>query len=93
MLYMNIITWPPEKRDVYVKALSEALAAESPEGFEIIGLWMDLHSNRAFELLDITVPCDAKTEFEVYYSRGNLRNIEQTAVMEFGEFTKLIAEK
>jgi hypothetical protein len=93
MLYMNIITWPPEKRDEYVKALSEALGAESPEGFKIIALWMDLHSNRAFELLDVTGPCDAKTEFEVYCSRGNLRNIEQTAVMEFGEFMKLTAEK
>jgi hypothetical protein len=93
MLYMNIITWPPEKRDVYVKALSEALGAESPEGFKILGIWMDLHSNRAFELVEVTKPLDPKTEFEVYSTRCNVRNIEQTTVMEFGEFEKLFNKK
>ena len=53
MLFMDIWTWEPEKRDEVAKRAAEW---KCPEGMTELGSWIDLTGNRAFYLYDVEDP-------------------------------------
>ncbi|HDS46412.1 MAG TPA: DUF3303 domain-containing protein [Methanomicrobia archaeon] len=53
MLFMDIWTWEPEKRDEMGKRWSEW---KCPEGMTVHGAWLDLSGNRYFVLYEVEDP-------------------------------------
>ena len=92
MQFMNVITWEPKDRDEVFKMFAEAVRAKPREGRKIVGIWFDIYSNRAFELIDIDNPGVPETEFEIYLSYTKIFDIERYGVIEFEKALKLIRE-
>lgn len=88
MLWMNIWTWAPEKRDEVWKR-AEALGTKMPEGVKLLGQWVDLNGCRAFELIDVAA-VDPKLILESVWPWSDLCKVEAVAVMEGEEIMKLL---
>jgi len=78
MLFMNIVTWEPEKRD---EVLKRALEEKVPEGIKVIGNWGDF-SGRSFRLTETDDPT-AMAQSAMYWN--DVCEIEVIPVMEVTE--------
>ena len=85
MLYMNILTWNPEKRDeVITRVQTKGL---SHEGIKIIGTWADVQGNRCFQLSE--EPEDPKLSIKANFDWNDIMKIESVPVMDAEELVKL----
>jgi hypothetical protein len=88
MLYMNVVTWDPDKRDEVIKRYGE-IGQQVPEGMKVLGEWVTLQGDRVFRLVDITTPdpgCSVKANF----AWNDLTKLEAFSVMEPAQLLKLV---
>ena len=86
MLYMNILTWDPDKRDAIIDR-TKKIGMEH-EGIKIISTWTDLNGGRCFQLTEEAE--DPKFSIKANYAWSDLMKIEAVPVMDAGEFLKLL---
>ena len=89
MLFMQIITWAPGRRDEFIKFEADALSATPSEGRKVHNLWFDLHGNRAFQLIELDNPNDPAIEFDIYHDVTDIISVERVTVAEFNDILKL----
>ena len=53
MLFMVVFTWEPEKMDEVFKRRE---VEEIPEGYKIVGEWLDISGGRVFRLIEVPDP-------------------------------------
>ncbi|MFC1893120.1 DUF3303 domain-containing protein, partial [Chloroflexota bacterium] len=87
MLYMNILTWDPEKRDEVLKRAKQT--GFKHEGIKVIGTWSDIDGGRAFQLTE--TPTDPKIGLKANFAWNDIMKIETVAVMDAEEMVKLLA--
>jgi len=85
MLYMNILTWDPDKRDAVIER-TKKIGMEH-EGIKVIGTWVDLNGHRCFQLTEEAE--DPKFSLKANFIWSDLMKIEAVPIMEAGEFLKL----
>jgi len=83
MLFMNIITWEPSKRNEIVK---RRLEIGIPKGIKVIGEWNDLGGGRSFTLFEAA---DPKGMMAGTLGYSDLMKFETIPVMETEEVLKL----
>lgn len=86
MLYMNILTWAPDKRDAVIERVKKI--GMEHEGIKVIGTWVDVYGGRCFELSE--EPADPKFGFKANLDWNDLIHIEAVPVMKGEEFMQLI---
>ena len=84
MLFMDIWTYEPEKRDEMVKRAAEW---KCPEGMTELGYWVDLTGNCVFSLYEVEDPA-VLLEANSYWT--DIAKCESVPVMEMEEFMKLM---
>ena len=84
MLFMDIWTWEPEKRDEMVKRAAEW---KCPTGMKELGYWVDLTGNRVFSLYEVEDPA-VLLEANNYWT--DIAKCESVPVMEMEEVMKLM---
>ena len=84
MLFMTIFTWEPEKRDEVFKRRE---VEEIPEGYKVIGEWVDISGGQVFRLFDVD---DTKVIPAVTFAWNDLGKPEIVPVMETEELMKLM---
>ena len=87
MLYMNLLTWDPEKRDEVIKRAQTK--GFSHEGIKVLGTWADVQGGRAFQLSE--EPADPKLSIKANFEWNDILKIESVPVMEAEELLKLFA--
>ena len=86
MIYMNILTWDPDKRDDVMKRVQTK--GLSHEGIKVIGTWADVNGNRAFQLTE--EPSDPRLSLKANFAWNDILKIETIPVMEVGQLLKLL---
>ena len=87
MLYMNILTWDPDKRnDVIERAVTKGLGHE---GIKVLGTWADICGGRCFQLSE--EPGDPKVHIKANFSWNDILKIESVPIMEAEELIKLVS--
>ena len=87
MLYMNILTWAPDKRDeVVTRAQKIGL---SHEGGKVIGTWIDINGGRGFQLVETAPDLDPKIMVKNSLDWNDILKIESVHVMDAAEMIKL----
>ncbi len=84
MLFMVVFTWEPEKMDEVFKRRE---AEEIPEGYKIVGEWLDISGGRVFRLFDVA---DTKVIPAVSFPWSALGKPEIVPVIETEEAMKLM---
>ena len=87
MLYMNILTWEPGKRDEVLKRVQTKGLAH--EGIKVIGTWADMDGGRAFQLSE--APADPKIALKANFSWNDILKIESVPVLEAEQLVKLLS--
>lgn len=85
MLFMDIWTWEPEKRDEIHKIYNDF---KQPEGVKVVGEWLDITGNRFFFLKEVD---DPKAMLEANDSFLKIAKVDSVPVMENKEVVKLFA--
>ena len=88
MLYMNILTWDPDKRDAVIERVKKI--GLQHEGIKVIGTWVDVAVGRAFQLCDIPRDIDPKLSLKANFAWNDLVRIEDVPVMDAMEMLKLL---
>ena len=86
MLYMNILTWAPDKRDAVIERVNK-IGLEH-EGIKVIGTWVDVNGGRCFQLSE--EPADPKFSLKANFDWNDLLHIETVPIMKADEFLKLL---
>ena len=86
MLYMNILTWAPDKRDAVVGRVNKI--GLQHEGIKVIGTWVDVNGGRGFQLSE--EPADPKFSLKANLAWNDLLHIETVPVMKAEEFLSLL---
>ena len=86
MLFMDIWTWEPEKRDEVAKRAAEW---KCPEGIKVIGEWFDLTGHRAFYLYEVE---DSKVLLAANDYWTDIAKCESVPVMDIEEVKKLMSK-
>jgi len=89
MLYMNILTWAPDKRDELLKRAQTI--GFGHEGMKVIGTWADLDGCRGFQLTDVPPAMGPKLMLKANFAWNDIMKIESIAVMEAEEMVKLLS--
>ncbi|KCZ73584.1 Protein of unknown function (DUF3303) [Candidatus Methanoperedens nitroreducens] len=76
MLFMDIWTWEPDKRDEVIK---RATGLKSPEGMKVLGEWLDLTGNRIFLLYEVD---DPRVILEASYIWTDIAKVDSVPVMD-----------
>ena len=87
MLYMNILTWEPGKRDDVLKRVQTK--GLSHEGIKVLGTWADVVGGRCFQLTE--EPSDPKLSIKANFAWNDLLKIECVPVMEAEQLVKVLA--
>ncbi len=87
MLFMDIWSWEPEKRDEVEKRWSEY---KYPEEIKLIGEWLDITGNRIFVLYEVDDP-EAMIAANHYWT--DIAKVDCVPVMEAKKVAKIFAEK
>jgi len=87
MLYMNILTWDPGKRDEVMKRTQTKGLGH--EGIKVLGTWADVQGSRCFQLSE--EPADPKFSIKANFEWNDILKIESVPVMEAEELLKLFA--
>jgi hypothetical protein len=85
MLFMNILTWEPSKRNEIIKRRLE-IGMGIPKEAKVIGEWTDVSGGRDFTLLEAA---DPKVMFAGVLAWSDLIKFEIIPVMEGEEVMKL----
>ncbi len=88
MLYMNILTWDPDKRDA-VTERAQKIGFEH-EGMKVIGTWVDVHGGRCFQLTDVPRDIDPMLSLKANFAWNDLVRIRDIPVMDAMEMIKLM---
>ena len=86
MLYMNILTWDPDKRDAVIERVQKI--GMQHEGIKVIGTWTDTNGGRCFQLTEEAE--DPQFSIQANYAWSDLMRIEAVPVMDAEEFLKLL---
>ena len=86
MLFMDIWTWEPEKRDEMAKRAAEW---KCPAGMKVLGSWVDLTGNRVFYLYEVEDP-KVLLAANTYWT--DIATCESVPVMAMEDFMKLMAQ-
>jgi len=86
MLYMNILTWDPDKRDAVTERANKI--GMQHEGIKVIGTWTDVNGGRCFQLTEEAE--DPKFSLKANHAWTDLMRIEAVPVMDAEEFLKLL---
>ncbi|MBC2702739.1 MAG: DUF3303 family protein [ANME-2 cluster archaeon] len=86
MLFMDIWTWEPEKRDEVERRADKW---KCPEGIREHGYWIDLTGNRAFYLYEAEDPKVILAANEYW---TDIAKCESVPVMEAEEVAKLMSK-
>ncbi len=86
MLYMNILTWAPDKRDAVIERVKKIGLGH--EGIKVIGTWIDINGGRCFQLSE--EPADPKLGLKANFAWNDLIKIEEIPVMKAEEFLQLL---
>ena len=86
MLYMNILTWAPDKRDAVIDRVNK-IGLEH-EGIKVISTWVDVNGGRCFQLSE--EPADPKFSLKANFAWNDLLHIETVPIMKAEEFLKLL---
>lgn len=87
MLFMDIWTWEPEKRDEIEKRWSEY---KYPEEIKVIGEWLDLTGGRFFVLHEIN---DPETMLKANEPWTDIAKLDSVPVMEAKDVARVYAGK
>ncbi len=87
MLFMDIVTWEPEKRDEVERRAAEW---KCPEGMTECGYWIDLSGNRVFYLYETD---DPKVILEANHYWSDIVKIDSFQVMEAKDAMELMQNK
>ena len=87
MLYLNILTWDPEKRDEVIKRVQTKGLAH--EGIKVLGTWVDVARGRCFQLSE--EPADPKLGIKANFAWNDILTIECVPVMEAEQLLNLLA--
>ena len=85
MLFMNILTWEPSKRNEIIKRRLE-IGMGIPKEAKVIGEWTDLSGGRGFTLYEAS---DPKVMMAATLVWSDLLKFEGIPVMETEEVMKL----
>jgi len=88
MLYMNILTWDPEKRDTVIERVKK-IGLEH-EGMKVIGTWADVTTGRCFQLCDVPRDIDPILNLKSNFAWNDILRIESIPVMEAMELIKVL---
>ena len=86
MLYMNILTWAPDKRDAVIERVNKI--GMEHEGIKVIGTWADVNGGRVFQLSE--GPADPKFSLKANFAWNDLLRIVTVPVMKAEELLQLI---
>ncbi len=80
MLYMNVLTWDPDKRDAVIDRARRI--GLDHEGMKVIGTWADVTSGRCFQLCDVPRDMDPLLNVKANFAWNDIMHIESIPVME-----------
>ena len=86
MLFMCLLTWEPEKRDLVRKAFAEP----GSQTGKTIGVWSDIGGCRSFRLLEGDDPKAMVAASNLY---NDIATVEIIPVIETQELMKVVASK
>ena len=86
MLYMNILTWAPDKRDAVIERVKKI--GMEHEGIKVIGTWVDVNGGRCFQMSE--EPADPKYNLKANFAWNDLLHIETIRIMKAEEFLNLL---
>ncbi|MFC1932423.1 DUF3303 domain-containing protein [Chloroflexota bacterium] len=89
MLYINILTWAPDKRDA-VTERAQKIGFEH-EGMKVIGTWIDVDGWRGFQLTEVPPDIDPMLSLKANFAWNDIIKIESVAVMEAEDMLKITA--
>ena len=89
MLYMNILTWDPDKRDNVIKRAQEM--GFEHKGMKVIGTWADFDGCRAFQLTEVPANIDPMLSLKANFSWNDVVKIETVRVMDASEMVKVFS--
>lgn len=87
MLFLDIWTWEPDKRDEIERRASEW---KFPEGMKEIGYWVDLTGRHAFCVYDVE---DPKVLLEANHYWTDIAKVESFPVMDIKDVMELMQSK
>ena len=87
MLYMNILTWAPDKRDEVIKRV-QTIGLQH-EGMKVIGTWADIDGWRAFQLTEVPPDIDPRLSLKANFAWNDIVKIETVAVMDAEQLIKI----
>ncbi len=87
MLFMDIWTWEPDKRDEIVRRASEF---KVPEGIKEHGYWVDLTGRHVFYLYEVE---DPKVLMEANYFWTDIAKVKSFPVMDIKGVMELMQKK
>ncbi len=86
MLYMNILTWSPDKRDAVI-ARSKKIGFEHA-GMKTIGTWVEATGRRAYQLVDIPRDMDPALSLKNNFAWNDVIEIVSYPVVEASDMIK-----
>jgi len=88
MLYMNILTWDPDKRDAVIERVKK-IGLEH-EGMKVLGSWADVDGWRCFQLSDVPRDMDPALSMKANFTWNDIMKIESVPVMDAAELIKVL---
>ncbi len=89
MLYMNILTWDPGKRDEVIER-AQKIGFEH-EGMKVVGTWIDVDGGRAFQLTEVPPDMDPMLSLKANFTWNDIIKIDTVVVMDAAEMLKAFA--
>jgi hypothetical protein len=86
MLYMNILTWDPDKRDDVMKRAQTMGFAH--EGIKVLGTWADIQGSRCYQLTEEAA--DPKLSLKANFEWNDIVRIQSVQVMEAEELLTIL---
>jgi hypothetical protein len=86
MMYMNILTWAPDRRDAVIERVKKI--GMEHDGIKVLGTWVDVNGGRCFQLSE--EPEDPKFSLKANFAWNDLLNIETVPIMKAEEFLSLL---
>jgi hypothetical protein len=88
MLYMNVLTWDPGKRDAVIERTKKI--GFDHEGMKTIGTWIEAVGGRCFQLVDIPRDIDPALSLKANYNWNDIMKIETFPVIDAAEMLKIL---
>ncbi len=86
MLYMNNLTWSPDKRDAVIERVNKI--GMGHEDIKVIGTWVDVNGGRCFQLSEEAA--NPKFGLKANFAWNDLCHIEAVPIIKAEEFLQLL---